>query len=69
MGNQQIVYKGPSFCMLLGLVFIVLKLCNVITWSWLWVTAPLWIPAGLCVAALAIIGLILGIVAITVIWK
>lgn len=30
---------------LLGLVFIVfltLKLCNVITWSWWWVTAPLW---------------------------
>lgn len=28
----------------LFLVFLVLKLCNVITWSWWWVTAPLWIP-------------------------
>ena len=25
------------------LVFLVLKLCGVITWSWWWVMAPLWI--------------------------
>lgn len=24
-------------------VFIVLKLCGVIAWSWLWVLSPLWI--------------------------
>lgn len=24
-------------------IFIVLKLCGVITWSWLWVLSPLWI--------------------------
>lgn len=23
--------------------FVVLKLCNVITWSWWWVLSPLWI--------------------------
>jgi len=27
----------------LGIVFIVLKLCEVIAWSWLWVLAPFWI--------------------------
>jgi len=27
---------------LLGVAFIVLKLCGVITWSWWWVTCPLW---------------------------
>lgn len=27
---------------LLGLIFIVLKLTNVIAWSWLWVLAPFW---------------------------
>ena len=32
---------------LLFVVFLVLKLCGTITWSWWWVTAPLWIPAGL----------------------
>ncbi len=27
---------------LLFLLFLGLKLCGVITWSWWWVTAPLW---------------------------
>lgn len=27
---------------LLGIAFIVLKLCGVINWSWLWVLAPFW---------------------------
>ena len=34
---------GVSFAGLLFLVFLVLKLCKVITWSWWWVTSPLWI--------------------------
>ena len=25
-------------------IFVVLKLTNIINWSWWWVTAPLWIP-------------------------
>lgn len=28
-------------------VFIVLKLCGVIEWSWLWVLSPLWIPIAI----------------------
>lgn len=28
---------------LLGVIFIVLKLCNIIHWSWLWVLSPIWI--------------------------
>lgn len=36
--------SSPSFPVLgiLGIVFIVLKLCHVIDWSWWWVTAPFW---------------------------
>ncbi len=30
-------------------VFIVLKLCKVIAWSWWWVCAPLWIPLTIVV--------------------
>jgi len=26
----------------LFIVFLILKLCHVINWSWWWVTAPLW---------------------------
>lgn len=32
-----------NFITALQLVFIILKLCKVITWSWLWVLSPLWI--------------------------
>ena len=27
---------------ILAIVFMVLKLCGVIDWSWWWVTAPIW---------------------------
>jgi hypothetical protein len=35
---------GISFGSLLTIVFIILKLTGYITWSWVWVLAPLWIP-------------------------
>ena len=34
---------GIGFAGLLTIVFIVLKLVGVISWSWLWVLSPLWI--------------------------
>lgn len=34
---------GVSFVGLLQVAFIVLKLCDVIDWSWLWVLSPMWI--------------------------
>lgn len=34
---------GLNFFDVLLIVFIVLKLCGVITWSWIWVLSPLWI--------------------------
>jgi hypothetical protein len=27
---------------MLGIAFVVLKLCHIINWSWWWVTAPFW---------------------------
>ena len=35
---------GVGFCGLLALAFIVLKLTGVITWSWVWVLSPIWVP-------------------------
>lgn len=32
-----------GFCGLLTVVFVTLKLTNVINWSWVWVVSPLWI--------------------------
>ena len=43
---------GIGFCGLLAIVFIVLKLLKVISWSWLWVLSPLWIPFVIAVAIL-----------------
>ena len=39
---------------LLQVAFIVLKLCGVIDWSWLWVLAPTWISVALVMLILAI---------------
>lgn len=39
---------------LLGVAFIVLKLTNVIQWSWLWVLAPFWMPVSIFLAIAAI---------------
>ena len=47
---------------ILGLIFITLKLTGHITWSWLWVLAPWWIPLGIA----AIFFLIAGVLALFV---
>lgn len=46
---------GIGFTGLLTITFIVLKLLNVINWSWWWVLSPLWISTGLVILILAII--------------
>ncbi|MNP84202.1 hypothetical protein D3C76_1834110 [compost metagenome] len=47
---------------LLGVVFVTLKLCGVINWSWWWVTAPFWgglaLVAAIWLAAIVVIGII-----------
>ena len=58
--TTQVIYKPVSFLTLLGVAFIVLKLCNVITWSWWWVTLPIWGGWAL-VAAILVIAIIIGI--------
>ena len=35
---------GIGFIGLLTILFIGLKLTNLISWSWLWVLSPLWLP-------------------------
>lgn len=49
---------GITFFGLLAVAFIVMKLCGVIHWSWVWVLAPLWIPACFVVIVAVIIILI-----------
>lgn len=57
--------SSVSFAGLLFIVFLVLKLTGVITWSWWWVTAPLW--GGLAIAlAFIVLGLLFALIAVGV---
>lgn len=44
MANNSASSGGIGLGGALFLIFLVLKLVGVITWSWWWVTSPLWIP-------------------------
>ena len=50
--KTKISVQLGSFPTLLAIAFIVLKLCNVIAWSWWWVLAPLWIPVAVVILGL-----------------
>ena len=43
---------------LLAIAFIVLKLLGFITWSWLWVLAPMWIP--FCIILVVVLFIIIA---------
>ena len=53
--KTKVSKSGIGFSGLLTIVFIVLKLCHVIDWSWWWVLSPLWISVGLIIILLLII--------------
>ena len=42
--NSSASSSGIGGVGVLGIVFVTLKLCGVINWSWWWVTSPFWIP-------------------------
>jgi hypothetical protein len=41
--------KGMGLDIVIFIVFLVLKLCGVITWSWWWVLSPIWISWGIAI--------------------
>lgn len=49
---------GIGFVGLLTILFIALKLTNVVHWSWLWVLSPIWISASITLGVLALVGLV-----------
>lgn len=64
---QKTVYvqNGIGTFGLLGILFVGLKLCGVIDWSWWLVTLPFWGGWALCLAV--VVGCLVGGIAITVI--
>ena len=42
---------------MLTVVFVTLKLCNVINWSWWWVISPFWIYIAVCLLLIIIVAI------------
>ena len=59
--KTKVSVKGIGFSGLLGIAFIVLKLCGIIAWSWLWVLAPLWISFLLKLLVVLSVGVVAAI--------
>jgi hypothetical protein len=47
-----------SLPVIITVVFLILKLCGVIAWSWLWVFAPLWMPAAIFLGLMLVVFLV-----------
>ena len=58
MKENNSTSRGIGFVGLLQIVFIVLKLCGVINWKWIWVLAPAWIDIGLAIIILFVVAII-----------
>ena len=55
---------APGLCGLVFLIFLFLKLAGigvVATWSWWWVTAPLWLPTVAVIAVFLIVYIVYAI--------
>lgn len=52
---------GIGFTGLLTVAFVVLKLTDVIDWSWWWVLSPIWISAALALIVLAVVAVIVAV--------
>lgn len=50
--------SGLSLCSLLTVLFVGLKLCDKINWSWWWVLAPLWGPFAIAFVVMGALGLV-----------
>ena len=62
--TKTIIGGNMTIASLLQIVFIVLKLCKVITWNWVFVLMPLIVVGGIIVILLliALIAFIIGVV-------
>jgi uncharacterized protein (DUF983 family) len=62
MDNNTNQSDGVGFFGLLTILFIGLKLANIINWSWWWVFAPLWMPLAIFIAVALVIFIVATIV-------
>lgn len=65
MNNNENGVAGIGVSGLLGVAFVILKLCHVIEWPWIWVLAPFWVPVAIVVAILLVLAILKGLVRLT----
>ena len=58
MSSSSTSYGGLSFTGALTILFIGLKLGNVINWSWWWVLSPIWISLSIVLFILLIVAIV-----------
>ena len=61
MENKTVNISFGGLGTLLGVAFIVLKLCGVINWAWIWVLAPIWISWGITFLFMIIAAIIIAL--------
>jgi len=54
MSNNNEKGGGVGICGVVGIVFIILKLCGLIHWSWIWVLSPFWLPVAFVILLIVI---------------
>jgi hypothetical protein len=62
MKNSVEVRQSFPILGILGIVFVTLKLCGVINWSWWWVLLPFYGPLALALVLLVLCSGLLGII-------
>ncbi len=60
MVNNITKDTSANLCTNLTLIFVVLKLTNLIAWSWWWVLAPLWVVFVFAIIIYTILFTVLG---------
>lgn len=60
--ERSTVYKGLHSTQILTAIFVVLKLCDIITWSWWWVLSPLWLPLTICLSIVLVVDICIVVV-------
>ena len=63
--NSKNSVNGIGISGLLGVAFVILKLCHVIEWPWIWVTVPFWGPIAIVLAILLVLAILKGLVRLT----
>lgn len=60
LNTNKIQINNPGIFTILQVVFIVLKLTNLINWSWWWVLSPIWISIAVIVTVVLIVLAVVG---------